>query len=79
MANTNTDPSCNGGTPTAHGWWRLALSSVAPYAAPDGGATNYDFFVIHGDLDATLVRTDSGAGVDAGAIGPSTASLSLHF
>lgn len=75
----NTNPSCNGGTSSAQGSWQLTLSSVEPYTGPESVAPGYDLFVIHGSLDATLVKIDSGSDVDAGATRTSTASLSLRF
>jgi len=78
LANTNTDPSCTGSVSNAQGAWHLTLSSVESYTGPESVDPDYDLFVIHGSLDATLVKIDTGGAATAG-VGTSTASLSLRF
>lgn len=73
--------ACWGGTGSGPGAWRLTVSSVDPYTVPDGGNPDQEFFVIHGRLDATLVKevNSTPGAVDANAPPPITTSLSLTF
>jgi hypothetical protein len=72
---------CAGGADRAAGSWRLTLSSVDPYIAPDAGDSDRgSLFVTHGHLDATLVKIVNATAVaDAGAPTASTANVSLTF
>ncbi len=72
-----TGSTCNGGGPPggARGSWHLTLSSVEPYDGPDSAAPNDGLFVIHGSLDATLLKIVDGAS----SAGASQVNLSLSF
>lgn len=66
--------NCNGGEGT--GSWGLKLSSVEPYAGPDGGNSGDGLFVAHGSLGATLTNyaPDGDGGVTLSAV-----KMSLTF
>lgn len=65
---------CNGASSTEGGSWRLTLSSAEPSVDTDGSGNHV--VVVHGTLDATLVKTDSGGTASSP---PNTATLSLSF
>ena len=72
---------CAGGSSGGpRGSWSLRLTSVEPFASPDGAAGDVTFFTSHGSLTATLVEIPSlpsiGTSNDGG---PPTATLKLAF